>query len=73
MLGRERIVTAAYSCLLEQKWHTFPIEPALFHFSWPIISYQEYAQLCGVAPSIFLEEGYEGFSVTGLRGRTLIL
>lgn len=73
MLGRERIVTAAYSCLLEQKWHTFPIEPALFHFSWPIISYQEYARLCGVAPSTFLEEGYEGFSVTGLRGRTLIL
>ncbi len=73
MFGRERIVTAAYSCLLEQKWHTFPIEPAQFHFSWPIISYQEYAQLSGISPSAFLEDGYDGFSVTGLRGQTLIL
>lgn len=73
MFGRERIVTAAYSCLLEQKWHTFPIEPARFHFPWPVLSYQEYARLSGVSPSVFLEEGYDGFSVTGLRGQTLVL
>ncbi len=73
MFGRERIVTAAYSCLLEQKWHTFPIEPARFHFSWPVISYQEYARLSNVSPAVFLEYGYDGFSVAGLKGQTFIL
>ena len=73
MFGRERIVTAAYSCLLEQKWHTFPIEPARFHFSCPVISYQEYARLSNVSPAVFLEYGYDGFSVAGLKGQTFIL
>ena len=73
MFGRERIVTAAYSCLLEQKWHTFPIEPVRFHFSWPVISYQEYARLSDVSPAVFLEYGYDGFSVAGLKGQTFIL
>ena len=70
MFGRERIVTAAYSCLLEQKWHTFPIEPVRFHFSWPVISYQEYARLSDVSPVVFLEYGYDGFSVAGLSRHT---
>lgn len=75
MLGRERILSAAYGTLLEQNWHRLPISPAQFRLPFLAISYQEYARLAQIPVSWFLSDPLlcEGCSVIGQQRPPLLL
>lgn len=75
MLGRDQIYSAAYGCLLEQKWRTLPVEPDRFQSPCAILSYQAYADLAGIPADRLPEEltACDGYSVAGLREKPLLL
>lgn len=75
MFGRERILDAAYGCLLRQEWRRLPIEPNAFRVDSVILSYQDYADLAGIPVVRLLTEPAltEGCSIAGLCGQDLLL
>lgn len=75
MFGRERVLDAAYGCLLEQEWRTLPVEPEAFKLDAVILSFQAYAQLAEIPVTRLLKEPAlaEGCSVSGLHGRNILL
>lgn len=74
MLGRERVLGAAYQCLLEQEWRTLPVDPARFRLACAVLSYQEYAELAGFPlEKLTANTLFDGCAVSGLREHTLLL
>lgn len=74
MFGRERILGAAYDCLLEQKWNALPVNPSLFRLPFVILSYQDYADLANIPVDRLISDPAlaEGCTVAGLHGKTLL-